>query len=104
MRSYLGGVALVHDGTEITCRTVAGEIEVAISSPKPRPVRLTILAARPAAGVRKDGTALIEKADPNAFASETAVWRHDPVTGFLELRFCKLEVVGDPGLGLTLSV
>ena len=77
---------LVHDGTEITCRTSAGAVEVAITAPHPRPVQLTVLAARPA-GVRKDGTALTERADPNAFASEPAAWRHDPTTGFLEVKF-----------------
>jgi alpha-D-xyloside xylohydrolase len=78
---------LVHDGTDVTCRTAAGAVEVAVTSPRPRPVQFTILAARPAAGVRKDGTALIENADSNAFAGETAAWRHDPTTGFLEVKF-----------------
>ena len=78
---------VVHDGTDITCRAPAGAVEVKITSPQPRPVQLTVLAAKPALGVRKDGTALIEKADPNDFANETSAWKHDSTTGFLEIKF-----------------
>ena len=40
-----------------------------INSPKPRPVQLKVLAPRPASGVRRDGAALDEKADPDEFAT-----------------------------------
>ena len=78
---------IVHDGTDITCTTTGGTVQVKMTSPHPRPVRLEVLAPRPAAGVSRDGVALPEKADPNAFANETTAWRHDAATGFLEVKF-----------------
>jgi len=77
----------VHDGTDVTCTTIAGTVEVKITSPKPRPVQLAILAARPASGVSQDGSALVEKAVPGDFAMATSAWRQDPATGFLDIKF-----------------
>jgi len=77
---------LVHDGTDITC-TPAGGVEIKITSLRPQPVRLSILAPPPVAGVLRDGTTLPQQADPNAFANETPAWRHDPSSGFLEIKF-----------------
>ena len=70
VRIYPAGTSrfLVYDGTDITCQADGGGVKVTIDSPKPRPVQLEILAPRPASGVRRDGTALAEKADPAEFA------------------------------------
>lgn len=77
---------VVHDGTEITCTTAAGAVAIGVSSPKARPVRLSVLSARPAAGVTLDGAPLGEVADPNAFDAAGSAWRHDAATGFLEIK------------------
>jgi alpha-D-xyloside xylohydrolase len=77
---------VVHDGTDITCTTTGETVAVKVDFPRPRPVRLSVLAPQPT-DVRRDGTVLPQKTDPNAFANETEAWRHDPATGFLEVKF-----------------
>jgi alpha-D-xyloside xylohydrolase len=78
---------VVHDGTEITCRKVAGAIEIGVTSPKARPVRLSVRAETPPAGVTRDGTIVDERDDVDAFDSQSSAWRHDAVTGVLEIKF-----------------
>ncbi len=87
-RIYPAGTSefTVYDNTVVTCKE-GGGVEVKISSPKPRSIRLTVLSGRPALGVRRDGVALTEKADPGDFANETSAWRHDATTQLLDVKF-----------------
>ena len=89
IRIYPAGTSrfTVYDGTDVTCQADGGGVKVTINSPKPRPVQLEVLGPRPASGVRRDGTVVNEKADPSDFAKEPSAWRHDPATGFLEIKF-----------------
>jgi alpha-D-xyloside xylohydrolase len=88
-RIYPAGTSefTVYDNTVVTCNEAGGKVEVKLSSPKPRPIRLSILSARPASGVLRDGAALLEKPDPDDFAKETAAWRHDATTQLLDIKF-----------------
>jgi alpha-D-xyloside xylohydrolase len=88
-RIYPAGTSrfTVYDGTDVTCQVDGGGVTVSIDSPTPRPVQLEILGPRPASGVRRDRTILGEKADPGDFAASNSAWRHDPTTGFLEIKF-----------------
>jgi alpha-D-xyloside xylohydrolase len=88
-RIYPAGTSrfTVYDGTDVVCRAAGGGVEVKVTSPKPRPVRLTVLAGRPASGVRRDGAALNETADLDDFDGETSAWRHDPTTQMLDIKF-----------------
>jgi alpha-D-xyloside xylohydrolase len=76
----------VYDDTQVSCKK-NGDVEVTISSPKPRPIQLTILSGRPASGVKRDGVAMAEKADPGDFANAASAWRHDATTGLLDIKF-----------------
>ena len=78
---------VVHDGTVITCQTAGSAVEIKITSPKARPVRLAVLATKPAAGVRRSVTVLAEEDAPDDFARAASAWRHDPATGFLDIKF-----------------
>ncbi len=78
---------VVYDGTEITCQMVAGSIQIGVSSPITRPVRLSVLAAKPPAGVTRDGATIDERDDVDVFNVQSSAWRHDAATGFLEIKF-----------------
>jgi alpha-D-xyloside xylohydrolase len=88
-RIYPAGTSefTVYDNTVVTCKEAGGAVLVKITSPKPRPIQLTILSGRPATGVLRDGVALDEKADADDFASAASAWRHDAGAQLLEIKF-----------------
>jgi hypothetical protein len=77
---------VIYDGSDISCRTSAGTIDIDISSPTARPVQLSVRAAKPT-GVTRDGMIVNERDDTNAFTSQSSAWRHDAARGVLEIKF-----------------
>jgi alpha-D-xyloside xylohydrolase len=64
------------DGTAIRCVVSAAGTTVTLTS-TPRAVELRVLAPRPAAGIRRDGSALIEAGSPTAFDAAASAWRSE---------------------------
>ena len=75
----------LYDGSQIRSDTASGVV-VTFTAVKAQPVRLRILALRPA-GVQVNGAALPEITAPDAFNSASAAWRVDAALGFVVVKF-----------------
>jgi len=74
------------DGTDIQCQATSASTTVTVASTA-RAVQLSVIGPRPAGGVRRHGNVLAEAASAAAFATAATAWRHDPATGFLDIKF-----------------
>ncbi len=74
------------DLTAIRCQVASAATRITLTSTS-RAVQLSILGPGPSGDVKRDGVIVSEAATLAAFASATQAWRHDPATGFLDVKF-----------------